>query len=115
MSSEVLGGKIPFSVMFLNKHLFPVEPKMFGCSCFVRDSQPHINKLDPKSLKCVFLGYSCLQKGYTSFSPILKRYLVSRDVTFKEKVPFFPMTTSYDRRGDDDLLVYTIYRFLNRL
>lgn len=26
-----------------------------------------------------------------------------------EKVPFFPMTTSHDRRGDDDLLVYTIY------
>ncbi|KAJ9561432.1 hypothetical protein OSB04_006592 [Centaurea solstitialis] len=83
-------------------------PKIFGSTCFVRDTRPHITKLDPKSLKCVFLGYSRLQKGYRCFSPTLNRYIVSRDITFHENVPFFPVSTSCTQRDGDDLLVYVI-------
>ena len=46
--------------------------------------------LHGKSLKCIFLSYSCLQKGYRCFSPDLKRYLVSADVTFFETTSLFP-------------------------
>ncbi|KAJ9558569.1 hypothetical protein OSB04_013183, partial [Centaurea solstitialis] len=102
MPSVVLEGKSPFSV------LFPIDPKIFGSTCFVRDTRPHITMLDPKSLKCVFLGYSRLQKGYRCFSPTLNRYIVSRDVTFHENVPFFPVSTSCTLRDGDDLLVYVI-------
>ena len=73
MPSGVLHGEIPMSVLFPNQRLFPIGPKIFGCSCFVRDTRPHLSKLDPKSLKCVFLGYSRLQKGYRCFSLVLNR------------------------------------------
>lgn len=60
MPSVVLDGMSPLSVLFPTKSLFPVEPRIFGSTCFVRDTRPHLTKLDPKSLKCVFLGYSRL-------------------------------------------------------
>ena len=107
MPSAVLHGEIPMSVLVPGQRLFPIEPKIFGCSCFVRDTRPHLSKLDPKSLKCVFLGYSRLQKGYRCFSPVLNRYIVSRDVTFVEEVPFFPVSTCLDHGNQDDLLIYT--------
>ena len=31
-----------------------IKPRIFGNTCFVRDTRPCITKLDPKSLKCVF-------------------------------------------------------------
>ena len=58
MSFSVLNGEIPYRVLFPTKNLFPIAPKIFGCVCFVRDVCPHHTKLDPKSLKCIFLGYS---------------------------------------------------------
>ena len=44
--------------------LFPIDPKVFGCTCFVRDVRPQVFKLDSKSLKCIFVGYSRVQKWY---------------------------------------------------
>ncbi|XP_019234286.1 PREDICTED: uncharacterized protein LOC109214791 [Nicotiana attenuata] len=63
MPSIVLGGNVPYSVLFPDKSLFTVEPKVFGCTCYVRDVRPSVTKLDPKALKCIFLGYSRLQNG----------------------------------------------------
>lgn len=97
-----------FFLCFLKKHLFPIEPKIFGCSYFVRDSRPRIKKLDMKSLKCVFLGYSWLHKGYRCSSPTLDHYMISRDTTFLEKVPFFPVTNTHYQGENDDFLVYII-------
>ena len=89
MPSSVLNGDIPYNILFPSKLLFPVEPQIFGSTCFVRDVRPHITNLDPKSLKCVFLGYSRLQKGYRCYSPDLNRYLVSTDVAFSEHIHFY--------------------------
>ena len=58
MSSYVLNWDTPYHILFPNKHMFPIEPQIFGCAYFVRDIHPHVSKLDPKSLKCIFLGYS---------------------------------------------------------
>ncbi|KAK3027217.1 hypothetical protein RJ639_040806 [Escallonia herrerae] len=52
MPSTVLNGDVPYSVLFPTKPLFPVEPQIFGSTCFVRDVRPHLTKLDPKALKC---------------------------------------------------------------
>ncbi|KAM7509738.1 hypothetical protein LguiB_008613 [Lonicera macranthoides] len=108
MPSSVLHGETPYSVLFPNKSLFPIEPRIFGSICFVRDVRPQVTKLDPKSLKCVFLGYSRLQKGYRCYCPSLNKYLVSADVTFIEETPYFPSSTPSSQGEDDDLLVYTI-------
>ncbi|KAM7528232.1 hypothetical protein LguiB_031642 [Lonicera macranthoides] len=108
MPSSILRDKTPYSVLFPTKSLFPIEPRIFGSTCFVRDVRPQVTKLDPKCLKCVFLGYSRIQKGYRCYCPSLNKYLVSADVTFMEETPYFPPSTSESKGEDDDLLVYTV-------
>ena len=58
MSSIVLGGHIPYSMLSLDAPLFPLPPKIFGCVHYVHILGPGSDKLDPRSIKCVFLGYS---------------------------------------------------------
>ena len=92
MPSSVLSNQIPYSILYPQQDLYPVPLRVFGSTCFVHDPTPGKNKLSAKSLKCIFLGYSRLQKGYRCFSPQLQRYLVSADVTFFETTPFFSST-----------------------
>ena len=58
MPSSVLNWDTPYHILFSNRPLFPIEFRVFRCTCFVRDVRSHVSKLDPKSLKCIFLGYS---------------------------------------------------------
>jgi hypothetical protein len=44
--SRVLGMKTPYEMLF-GKNNFVVPPKVFGCTCFVRDHRPSVGKLDP--------------------------------------------------------------------
>lgn len=67
-----------------------VPIRVFGCSAFVHNHYTDRSKLDPKSIKCVFLGYSSNQKGYRCYSPITKRVYNSMDVTFFEHEPYYP-------------------------
>ena len=108
MPSPVLNWDTPYHINFPNKPLFPIEPKVFGCTCFVRDVRPHVSKLDPKSLKCIFLGYSCVQKGYRCYCPSLHRYLVSVDITFLENASFSQDPIHTSQGEDDNLLIYTL-------
>ena len=67
---------------------------VFGCIYFVQDLSPGLDKLFARAIKCVFLGYSRLQKGYKCYSPSTRRYYMSADqmclfVTFFEDTPFF--------------------------
>nr|AAO20078.1 putative polyprotein [Oryza sativa Japonica Group] len=86
--SRILGMKTPCEMIF-GKNEFVVPPKVFGCTCFVRDHRPSIGKLDPRAVKCIFVGYSSGQKGYKCWSPSERRTFVSMDVTFRESVPFY--------------------------
>ena len=43
------------------------------------------NKLDDISEKCIFIGYSEEYKEYKLYKPITKKYIISRDVEFKEE------------------------------
>ena len=101
MPSSVLDWATLFQTIFPHKSLFPIEPRVFGCTCFVRDVHPHVSKLDTKSLKCIFLGYSQVQKGYRCYCPSLHRYMVSANVTFIENTPFSldPIHTSQGGGG----------------
>ena len=103
MPSTVLNDQIPYSILFPKKSLFPIEPRIFGSTCYVRDVRPFVTKLDPKALKCVFLGYSRLQKGYRCFSPDLNKYVVSTDVVFSEDTPFYssPPNSESEEEGEN--------------
>ena len=71
---------------------------VFGCTCFVQDLSPRLDKLSPKSIKCVFIGYFRTRKEYRCYNPSTRKYLESTDVTFFESVPYFspqvPITIS---------------------
>ena len=58
--------------------------KIFGCPAFAHIKQ---GKLEPRALKCVFLGYPEGVKGYRLWCTDLKppRCIVSRDVVFNEQ------------------------------
>ena len=108
MPSSVLNWDTSFQTPFPNKSLFPIKPRIFECTCFVWDVHLHVLKLDPKSLECIFLGYSWVQKGYGCYCRSLRGYLVSVGVSFLENAPFSLSSIHTSQREDDDLLIYTI-------
>ena len=67
MPSSTLGGDIPFKCLFPNSPLFSLTPRIFGCVCFVHLFETGMDKLSPRAVHCVFLGYSQTQKGYKCY------------------------------------------------
>lgn len=67
--------------------------KVFGCLCYpyLRPYSP--SKLPPRSLSCVFIGYSGVHKGHLCFHPPTSRVYVSRHVVFEESI--FPYLAEY--------------------
>ncbi|XP_061343384.1 uncharacterized protein LOC133289469 [Gastrolobium bilobum] len=89
MPSSVLNNQVPHSVLFPHQPLYPLTPHVFGSTCFVHNLSPGLDKLSAKSHKCIFPGYPRSQKGYRCYSPSLRHYFVSADVTFFESISFF--------------------------
>ncbi|RVW66315.1 Retrovirus-related Pol polyprotein from transposon TNT 1-94 [Vitis vinifera] len=88
----LLHSNIPHSLLFPDQPLYFLPPRVFGCTCFVHILTPGQDKLSAKAMKCLFLGYSRLQKGYRCYSLETHRYFISADVTFFEDSPFFSTT-----------------------
>uniref|UniRef100_A0A2N9EW59 Integrase catalytic domain-containing protein n=1 Tax=Fagus sylvatica TaxID=28930 RepID=A0A2N9EW59_FAGSY len=74
--------------------------RIFGCPAYVHISGEDRSKLDPKSKKCIFLGFKkgvkgyklwdpVAQKkgvkGYKLWDPVAQKVVISRDVVFDEK------------------------------
>ncbi|RVW99739.1 Retrovirus-related Pol polyprotein from transposon TNT 1-94 [Vitis vinifera] len=93
MPSSVLHDQIPHSLLFPNQPLYFLPPRVFGCTCFVHILTPGQDKLSAKAMKCLFLGYSRLLKGYRCYSLETHRYFIFADVTFFEDSPFFSTTS----------------------
>ena len=89
MPSSVLGDQVPHSLLFPNQPLFCLPSHVFECTCFVHILTPGQDKLSAKATRCIFLGYSRLQRGYHCYSPDTHRYFVSVDVTFFEHSSLF--------------------------
>ena len=70
--------------------------KIFGCPAYA-----HVDngKLEPKSIKCVFLGYESNVKGYNLWYPETKKIIISRDVIFYETTMLHDSSSrdSYDK------------------
>ena len=66
--------------------------KPFGCLCYPLLRPYNSRTLQPRSVKCIFLGYATNAKGYICFDPKSRRYYTSRHVIFTESV--FPFTKS---------------------
>ena len=46
-----------------------LSPHIVGCVAFVHLHKHQCNKLSPRALHCVFLGYVAYQKGYQCYHP----------------------------------------------
>ena len=66
-----------------------LPPHVFSCVAFVHLHKSQRNKLTPRALRCVFLGYAAYQKGYRCYHPPRKRMFVTMDVVFHEDSMYF--------------------------
>ena len=110
--SKVLGCKSPLETLsqfYPNiRSSFNLAPRVFGCTSFVHIHNHNQGKLDPRALKCVFVGYSSTQKGYKCYHPHARKLYVSTNVTFDENKSYF--STPYLQRdlstlGDEELAI----------
>ncbi|CAI7868732.1 unnamed protein product, partial [Closterium sp. NIES-53] len=61
--------------------------RVWGSRAFVRD--PCADKLSPRAIPCVFLGFVPDAPGWQFYHPTLRRVFPSQDVLFDESVPFY--------------------------
>jgi hypothetical protein len=58
--------------------------RTFRCIMYVRNTMPHLKKLEDSGRKMIFVGYKSGSKVYRAYDPITKRVHVTRDVVFDE-------------------------------
>ncbi|CAI7739844.1 unnamed protein product [Closterium sp. NIES-54] len=61
--------------------------RVWGSRAFVRDLSA--DKLSPRAVPCVFLGFPPVAPGWQFYHPTSRRVLSSQDVTFDESVPYY--------------------------
>lgn len=79
--SRSLGGKTPFE-KWTGKVPNVSHFQEFGSQVFTLNREPTKGKLDPRSKKGIFVGYSNESKGYRIWLPDEKRIDIARDVKF---------------------------------
>ena len=72
---EVLNGRKPNIDYF----------KVFGSTAYMHIPKDERSKIDAKSKRCIFMGYSEGKKGYRLFNPETRKIVHSRDVIFDER------------------------------
>jgi hypothetical protein len=85
-------GSLRFSIP--HQALFGAPPaydhlRVFGCRCYPNLSATATHKLAPRSILCVFFGYSAHHKGYRYLDLSSHKVIISRHVTFDENVFLF--------------------------
>ena len=113
MPSCVLNFRTPFQTLLSAyphiRFMSHIPLKVVGCTAFVHVNQQNRSKLEPRSLKCIFLGYSSSQSGYKCYSPQTRKFYNSMDVTFFEEQPFYPKTNIQGENCEEE------YRFWSDL
>jgi hypothetical protein len=62
--------------------------RVFGSTAFVHIPAAERRKIDPKSVKCIFIGYCSTQKAHRFWDPVACKVKVSRDAIFDENRQF---------------------------
>ncbi len=83
LSIPLLGGKSPFELLYGSSPNYEnFHP--FGCRVYpcLRDYMP--NKFSPRSIPCIFLGYSPSHKGFRCLDLTTSRIYITRHAQFDE-------------------------------
>lgn len=59
---ENLSWKSPFEVLYGKPPSYD-NLRTIGCLCYAANIKPHLDKVSPRAVKCVMLGYPPRQKG----------------------------------------------------
>ncbi|KAJ9674605.1 hypothetical protein PVL29_023880 [Vitis rotundifolia] len=108
--SQVLNNKSPLEIL---KSFYPhfktsngLTPRVFGCTTFVHVHSQHRDKLNPRAIKYVFLGYLSTKKGYKCYNPSTRKFYISADVTLTENKLFFP---KFSLQGEISMMEDSLY------
>ena len=81
--SAAVSGKTPYEAFYGRKpsvaHL-----RVFGCRAYAHVQKDKRHSFQPKSRKCIFLGYPVDYKGWKCWDPSTNEVFISRDVRFVE-------------------------------
>ncbi|KAG8501296.1 hypothetical protein CXB51_003445 [Gossypium anomalum] len=72
--------------------------KIFGCPVYAHDDN---GKLEPRSIKCVFLGYKASVKGYKLWCPENRKVVINRDVVFDETAMLHNLSLKYSSNKEN--------------
>jgi hypothetical protein len=84
-----LAGKTPHEAMMGHKPSL-THLRGWGCLAFVHGPYERRQKLDLKAQPVIFVCYSASDKLYSTYDPIGKRLIRSRDVIFREDRKYLP-------------------------
>ncbi|KAG6493563.1 hypothetical protein ZIOFF_048555 [Zingiber officinale] len=83
LPTKALGDRTPFEAWMGRKpHL--AHLRVFDCVAYVKNTTPHLKKLDDRSSPMVYLGVEEGCKAHRLFDPRHDKLQVSRDVVFQE-------------------------------
>ncbi|CAL1392560.1 unnamed protein product [Linum trigynum] len=91
--TPVLNNQSPHFALYGN-HPDYSRLRVFGCLCFVLLPRRERHKLSSKTVRCAFLGYSDIHKGYLCYDPSLGRIRIACHVVFFENVMFYESSSS---------------------
>ena len=106
LPSNTLQFQTPLSVLYdaiKSPTVSNLPLKVFGCTSFVHLHKPLRHKLEPRALKCVFVGYAQHQKGYRCYHPPTHKLYVTLDVVFHEDKMYYStpkMISDEDNQGN---------------
>ena len=94
--SRVINNSTPLKLLF---HRDPDYSflRIFGCACWPNLRPYNSHKLEFRSKRCAFLGYSHLHKGYKCLDIATGRIYISRDITFDGNI--FPFSELHPNAG----------------
>ncbi|CAN0839525.1 Retrovirus-related Pol polyprotein from transposon TNT 1-94 [Linum grandiflorum] len=91
--SPVLGNETPYQALYSKLPNYSLL-RVFGCLCFVLLPPHERTKLQSRTARCVFIGYSDHHKGYLCYDPHQRRVRIAYHVVFLEHIPYYSSTTT---------------------
>lgn len=100
LPSKTLNFQSPLQILYQKDPSYS-HLRVFGCLCYPLFPSTMINKLQPRSTPCVFLGYPPNHRGYKCYDLSSNKVIVCRHVLFEEnEFPFSKLHTPYSSTYD---------------
>ena len=87
LQQHILSIRCPqkFLILKLSLLFFLLLILKFKCIAFVHVHSHNHDKLNPRAIKCLFLGYTVTKRGYRCFDHVNRKLYIYKDVMFFEQ------------------------------